>query len=49
MRRAERKRQAELNAYVIEELKELRALIQQTNSELAKVRDTLAKHLKDTT
>lgn len=35
------KRQQELNDYVVEELKELRHLIQQANSEHAKERDDL--------
>jgi len=38
-----RRRQRELNDYVVEELKELRYLIQQANSEHAKERDQLRR------
>jgi hypothetical protein len=40
------KRQWELNDYVVEELKELRHLIQQLNSEHAAVRDATYKELQ---
>jgi len=40
------KRQDELNDYIVEELKELRYLIQQANSDHAKERDNLWNAIK---